>query len=166
MQRRAFLGLAIAAAATPPGEAGAHAMPNSSVWVEQLPGSVQLTVSIPLSELAAVLGNGRKDTAAFSASLLGYISDHASIVGSDGAPWTAELKDVASADGRNGEHPIIVVLLAFTPSPGASARPARLRYDAVNHRVASHYVLVYRRLGEDTVPLGRLQSPDRELPLP
>jgi hypothetical protein len=36
----------------------------------------------------------------------------------------------------------------------------------VNHRVASHHVLVYRRAGEDLTPLGRLQSPEATLQLP
>lgn len=164
MRRRDLIGAALAIAV--PSAAWAHPMPNSTVFVEVLPGSVRLTVSIPLSEMAAALSAPADGAEAFKAQMLGYLSAHASILGADGQPWTPELQDMASAHGRQGEHPVMAALLVFTPPPGTSTRAKTLRYDAVNHRVASHYVLVYRLVGEKQVPLGRLQSPTTELQLP
>jgi hypothetical protein len=152
MRRRGFLAGAIAC--LPPGHAGAHAMPNSTLVVELLEGAVRLVATIPTSELAAVLERDRGADR--------YVGDHADIVGADGRTWTAAVGPVAAARG----HPGVVVELLFRPPTGASTRAASLRYDAVNHRVASHHVLVYRRDGDALAPLGRLQSPVTELKLP
>jgi hypothetical protein len=128
-------------------------MPNSTVVVEQVSAqSVRLALAIPLSELAAALGRPADSQADISAELSRYLNQHVSVVSADGLPWLAKLEDMASADG---EHLVMVIVLSFTPPPGASSSPARLRYDAINHQVASHYALVYHRVGGKLVPLGR-----------
>jgi hypothetical protein len=148
----------------PAAHAGAHTMPNSTVVVEQVSAqSVRLALAIPLSELAAALGRPADSQADISAELSRYLNQHVSVVSADGLPWLAKLEDMASADG---EHLVMVIVLSFTPPPGASSSPARLRYDAINHQVASHYALVYHRVGGKLVPLGRLQSPATTLTLP
>jgi len=148
----------------PAAYARAHTMPNSTVVVEQVSAqSVRLTLAIPLSELAAALGRPDDSQADISAELSRYLNQHVSVVSADGLPWLAKLEDMASADG---EHLVMVIVLSFTPPPGASSSPARLRYDAINHQVASHYALVYHRVGGKLVPLGRLQSPATTLTLP
>lgn len=159
--RALLLALALA---VPAAHAAAHAMPNSTVVVEQASAkSVRLALAIPLSELAAALGRPADTQADISAELFRYLKQHVSVVGADGQPWLAKFEDMASADG---EHLVIVIVLSFTPPPGASSSPASLRYDAVTHRVASHYALVYHRVGEKLIPLGRLQSPATTLKLP
>ena len=148
----------------PAAHAMAHAMPNSTVVVEQVSAqSVRLALAIPVSELAAALGRSSDSQADISPELFRYLNQHVSVIGADGQPWLAKLEDMASADG---EHLVIGIVLSFTPPPGASSSPARLRYDAVNHQVASHYALVYNRVGGKLVPLGRLQSPATTLTLP
>jgi hypothetical protein len=153
MRRRGFLAGAIIC--VPFAQAWAHAMPNSTLVVELLQGAVRLVARIPPSELGAVLERGRPADR--------YVGEHADIFGADGRTWTAEVGPVAASSAR--EHPGVVVELLFKPPVGAATKAATLRYDAVNHRVASHYVLVYRRIGEQLVPLGRLQSPATELKL-
>lgn len=147
-----------------PALASAHAMPNSSVVVEKVsPQSVKLGLSIPLSELAAAMGRPDDPPADVLQELPRYLDQHVGVIGAEGQPWRAKLEDVASA---KGEHLVILMRLNFTPPPGASAPPANLRYDAVTHRIGSHYALVYRRVGGKLIPLGRLQSPETTLRLP
>lgn len=150
------LGLVLA---IPPGAARTHAMPNSTVVVLARPGGVELAVSIPLSELAAALGG---EPATYTAGR--YIAQHAGVTGADGRAWVAEVRGVHLDDVA--DHAVLAATLVFTPPAGASAKAARLRYDAVSHRVASHYVLVYRLEGGGRVPLGRLQPPAVTLSLP
>lgn len=173
MRRRSVLFLALAAAVAPPAVACAHPMPNSTVLVEVLPGLARLSVSIPWSEMAAALGKLDDGAGAIEAQLRGYLPAHASIRGADGRAWTAEVSGISSGHeggdpsrGRSEGHPFLVAVLTFTPAAGASTQARTLRYDAVTHRVASHYVLVYRKVGEGKTPLGRLQAPTTELELP
>ena len=159
--RAALLALALTG---PAWRAEAHAMPNSTVVVEQASSqAVRLSLTIPLSELAVAIGGPDNPRADVLPELSRYLGKHVGVIGADGQSWLAKFEDMASADG---EHPVIVIVLSFTPPPGASALPASLRYDAVNHRVTSHYALVYRRAGDKLVPLGRLQSPATVLKLP
>lgn len=170
MRRRAILAFALAAA-IPPARARAHAMPSSSVSVEILPASVRLAVLIPWSEMDAALGSLSGGAAEVETKVRGYLLEHAVIRGADGRSWIGEFAGISSGHAgglpTSGHgHPFLVAILNFTPAVGASAKATTLRYDAVNHRVASHYALVYRKVGEVLTPLGRLQSPATELKLP
>lgn len=148
----------------PAARAEAHAMPNSKVVVEQVsPQFVRLGLSIPLSELAAAKGRPDDPRADVRPELSRYLKQHVGVIGADGQPWLARFEDMASADG---EHLVMVIMLSFTPPSPASTPPTTLRYDVVNHRVASHYALVYARVGDKLVPLGRLQAPEVTLKLP
>ena len=159
--RAVLLALALT---VPAWRAEAHAMPNSTVVVEQLsPQSVRLTLSIPLSELAVALDRPGGAPADVLAELPRYLTQHVSVVGADGQPWLAKIETITEVDD---DHPVIVTVLSFTPPTSASPPPVSLRYDTVTHRVASHYALVYRRVGDAQVPLGRLQSPAITLNLP
>lgn len=162
---RCALVLALALAlGVPAALAQAHAMPNSTVVVEQAAAqSVRLALSIPLSELAVALGRPDDPLSDDLPELSRYLTQHVGIVGADGQSWLAKVETITRADD---DHPVIAIILSFTRPPGASVSPASLRYDAVNHRVASHYVLVYRRVGDRLIPLGRLQSPTTILNLP
>ena len=149
---------------SPAAHATAHAMPNSSVVVEQVSQqSVRLGLTIPLSELAVALGRPDDARADVLLDLPRYLNQHVGVVGADGQSWRARVESIAPADD---DHPVVAVMLNFTPPTAASAPPASLRYDVVTHRVASHYALVYRRVGDKLVPLGRLQSPVTTLKLP
>jgi hypothetical protein len=153
-------GLALALAlALPAVGAAAHPMPNSTVVVTSGAGGVEVSVAIPISELSAALGHPAGD----AAELARYLGDHAAVTGPDGRPWPAEVKAVGVDDS---DHPALAAILVFTPPTGASGKGVALRYDAVTHRVASHYVLVYRRNGDELTPLGRLQAPATTLKLP
>lgn len=153
MRRLALAALALALA----GPVAAHPMPNSVLVVQTQAGLVELSASIPLSELGAM-----GDVPASEAGR--YIARHAVVTGADGRLWPSEVRE--TRPGERDGHQTVDAILRFTAPPGGSDRAAMLRYDAVTHSVASHYVLVYRKVGEALAPLGRLQSPATELKLP
>ena len=160
MRRWPVLALALM---VPAPAALAHAMPHSTVAVEEpSPGSVKVGLSIPMSELGAAMGRGANPDPETRIEVSRYLRDHVAIVGADGQVWRASLGDVAHVDG---DHPAMTAEMSFSAPPGASAIPATLRYDAVNHRIASHYALVYRSKGAELAPLGRLQFPATTLKL-
>jgi len=156
MRALALAALLVMAAA----RAEAHAMPNSTVVIAPTPAGLAATVTIPLSELEAALGS--RVSLDDRRPLETYLRAHASVASADGRPWRMTFERLAVEDG---DHPALSLTLAFAKPEGAAAA-ATLRYDAVNHRIASHNVLVYRRVGEDLVPLGRLQAPATTLRLP
>ena len=136
-------------------------MPNSTVVVESAPPGFVATVSIPLSELEVALGAPVSLEGTGRAALETYVRAHITVTAEDRQPWrTIQLQMAIS----NDNHPMPNLSLSFAGPPGA--RKPTLRYDAVNHRVASHYALVYHRVGGKLVPLGRLQSPATTLTLP
>lgn len=137
-------------------------MPHSTVTVQTGPQTVQVDLSVPVSELSAAQGVADDKVLA---GLARYLSEHVGVVGSDDRPWTMTL-DRQRVGLADGDRPALLVALTFAPQPGAAPRAAALRYDVVNHRVASHYALVYRRLDTALVPLGRLQAPATTLSLP
>lgn len=150
--------LALSLAAVAP-RAEAHTMPNSTVVVLAQSGRVTLSVSIPVSELAAASGRDAVDRAETG----DYLAAHVAVIGADGRAWTSTIVSLRADDG---DHPALAAMLAFAPTEGGSSRATSLRYDAVTHRIASHHVLVYRCVGEALVPLGRLQAPATTLRLP
>ena len=160
--RWTVLALALVAGAAA-ARAEAHAMPNSSVVVQSSPGAVGVKLSIPLSELSAALGHPLRQDAEGRAELARYLKDHAAVVGKDGRAWAPEIRALG---GEDSDHPALVATLVFAPPRGGAGQPASLRYDAVSHHIASHYVLVYRRSGGELRPLGRVQSPATVLRLP
>lgn len=157
MRRRRLLAGALAATLAP-ALAWAHPMPNSTVVVQVKPGAVDLVAFVPISELKAATD----DRPAAGAGR--YVLEHSDVVGLDGRAWRKQLGAV-EADTRGGVA-VMTVSLSFAPPPDGAPQAASLRYDAVTHRIASHFVLVYRRVGDALVPLARLQSPTAELPLP
>jgi len=157
---RAFAAMALAAAWLVAGPAAGHAMPNSTVVLEVTPAGIEASVSIPLSELEAARGTP-VDTGGGRATLEAYLRTHVAVLAPDGRPWSLSFRDLTS---EGGEHPALAARLTFTPPTGGS-REASLRYDAVNHRIASHYALVYLRKGDALRPLGRLQYPFDVLPI-
>jgi len=138
--------------------AGAHPMPNSTVVLQAAPGSVTLDIAIPISELKAATDGAPAGDVGL------YVAKHAGVTGADGRAWRVEARDVRP-DTRDGEA-VMALTLVCTPSPEGSAKATTLRYDAVNHRIASHFVLIYRTDGERLTPLVRLQAPAAEVALP
>jgi hypothetical protein len=155
---RAFAAAILLVASLLGGRAHAHAMPNSTVVMSQTPRGFDAEVTIPLTELEAALGGpvGRD-------ALEAYLRAHVAVTDAGGRRWPM---GVMQQRTELGDHPSVHVLLRFPRPARAAPRGARLRYDAVNHRIASHYVLVYRRVAGALTPLGRLQTPDTVLTLP
>ena len=150
----AFLAICLAA-----GRVEAHAMPNSTVVIQPTPAGFEAAVSIPLLELQAALSGTVTTEGGGRDALERYVRAHVSVAGTDGRPWPMSLTRL---ELERGEHPALALSLGFARPLGADPREARLRYDAVNHRIASHYVLVYLRSAEPggpLTPLGRLQFP-------
>lgn len=157
MRRRGLLGLALSAVLAPV-QAWSHAMPNSTVVAQLKAGGLDLVAYLPISELKAATDDGP------AADAGEYVLRHVDVVGADGRTWRKQAT-AAEADTRDGVA-VMVVSVTFARPPDSHARAARLRYDAVTHRIASHFVLVYRREGDALVPLARLQAPATELSLP
>jgi len=153
--RAVLLALVVAASAA---QASAHPMPYSTAIVQTTAGAVELTVFVPITELKAATDE------APAAEAGTYVARHAAVTGADGRAWQIDVRAVKPSE-RDGVA-VMAVTVAFAPPPGAAGQAASLRYDAVTHRIASHHVRVYRRVGEGLVPLGRLQSPTTELKLP
>lgn len=138
-------------------------MPNSTVVVEAAPTETVATVSIPLSELEVALGAPVSLKGTARAALESYVRAHIAVTAADGQLWVVtQLQIEIDVD----DHPQLKLSMRFLPPGGGRHGASSLRYDAVNHRVASHYVLVYSRVGDKLVPLGRLQSPATTLKLP
>ena len=159
MRRRVIAaGALLAAGLSQPGHT--HAMPNSTVIIEaSAPGRIELAVAIPISELeAAAPGVISGD----KARIEGFVREHVSVRGSDQRDWRGTLTTVAR---EGGDHPLLKLSLRFTPIEGAAHTASQLRYDALIDRIASHYVLVYRREGGRLVADVRLQAPDTKAAL-
>lgn len=161
MRVRAAVAL-VAGALLAVSQAAAHSMPYSTVLLTPTPAGLEVSALIPLSELEAAL-NRPVDIATEQVALEAYMRGHVGAASLTGAPWTVSVRGLAKEAG--GEHAILEVGLRLIPPRGASIRRFRFRYDAVTHAVASHYVLIYLRRGEDLVPWGRLQSPSTSLTL-
>jgi hypothetical protein len=155
--RAALLAMALTLAASAP-QAAAHPAPQSTVIVQVEAGAVELVAFVPITELKAATDD------APAAEAGAYVARHAAVTGADGRAWPVEVRAVEP--GERDAVAVMAVTLAFRPAAGATGRPQSLRYDAVNHRIASHHVRVYRRVGDEVIPLGRLQSPTSELALP
>ncbi len=136
-------------------------MPNSTVVLTMALDGVHAQLAIPISELEPALHRDLStmgDIVAVRPLLEAYLRSHIALGASDGAPWPMSITRIAvGAD----DHVSLEVTLRFgAPAP---APRLRLEYDAVSREIASHYVLVYRRDGESLRPIGRLQSPARNL---
>lgn len=162
MWRTATAALALAASLAG-SAAHTHGMPNSTVVVAATADGFDAEVSIPQSELEAALGRSVSADDVRRHALERYLREHVAVEGADGKRWPMGIME-QRLDA--GDHPAVRLRLRFPTPPDAPARGARLRYDLVNHRIASHYVLVYRRTKDGLEPLGRLQAPELRLPLP
>ena len=158
---RGFAAAVLLAASLVGARAMAHAMPNSTVVVASTRRGVDAAVVIPLSELDAALGHAASPEADRE-DLEAYVRAHVSLVSADGRVWPLSIRGMTAT---GDEHPALALRLAFARPAGAKG-PATLRYDAVIHRIASHYVLVYRRNWFGGLqPLTRLQFPQVTAPL-
>lgn len=160
---RAAAAALLLAASLLAGRAQAHAMPNSTVELTATANGLEAVVMVPLSELEAALGRPVARDASSRKALEPYLRAHIAVTGADGRRWPMGIMQQWT---EGGEHPALGLVLRFPRPAGSAARGAQLRYDAVNHAIASHYALVYRRDGPDLIPLGRLQAPDTTLRLP
>jgi hypothetical protein len=139
-------------------------MPNSTVVISASPAGFDASVSIPLSELSAALGAPVREGVSDLTALRTYVLDRVAVMGAEGRAWPAS---VTRFEFDNIERPTLEVSLSFAAPVAAAGRAGTFRYDAVTHRIASHYVLVYLRDAPsgDVRPLGRLQAPAVTLPL-
>ena len=135
-------------------------MPNSTVVLAKTPQGYAATMTIPVSELEAALGHpvALSDRAPLEA----YMRAHTAVLDAGGRSWAVTVERI---DATGSDHPVLTITTRFAaPARGATAH--MFRYDAVNHRIASLYALVYHLVGDKRVPLGRLQSPATTLVLP
>jgi hypothetical protein len=129
------------------GVAIGHPMPNSVVALDIGEKTVSADVTIPLIELDLALGTNLSDEPATAVpaaeeQLKTYIGDHISAATKEGASWSYVVEDVALAALDDVSFPEIVAQVRFTPPAGSSVRDFVLTYDAVMHKVVTHYALV------------------------
>lgn len=163
--RTALAAVALATAMASGVGASAHPMPSTTVLVSAIPGGFVVDVSIPLSELSAAMGAPIREGQADAVALRRYVLAHVTVVDVEGRALPAR---VARLEFDNVQRETLELSLNVqAPAATVGGGGARLRYDAVTHRIASHNVLVYFRgaAGMDPRPLGRLQAPATELPL-
>jgi hypothetical protein len=157
--RRGLAAALIAAGVLAVGQASAHSMPNSTVVLSPDEAGLAVAVTIPLSELEAALGGPIRADADLP-RLEAYVREHVAL--RTGAQTWSVTSSRLSLD--IGDHPALKATLIFAAPP--TTGPAELRYDAVLHRVASHYALVYWQASGALKPLVRLQLPHATVALP
>lgn len=112
------------------GDARAHLLPNSAIYLDFSGDSVSAEIVIPAGELAYAAGKGAGPGT--------YLLRHFGAATLAGQPWAIRLLNVRrSAD--------ISVHLEMIPPPGASPRIFMLRHDAIIDRVPNHFALVFAR---------------------
>jgi hypothetical protein len=155
--RGAFVALVLTLLA--PAAALSHAMPNSTVRLSAAGKAISAKIQIPLSELEAAIGRPvtAAQVSAERSMLEAYLRDHMELKASDGRPWGMRIEALSAI--RDHDHDLMEAKVRFSPPAGADQGIA-LVYDAVLHKVASHYALVYLDAGAaGEIPLARLQSP-------
>jgi hypothetical protein len=152
--KRATSWLALLSAAVC-GLALAHSAPNSLVKLNVLAHTVRAEVLVPESELAFATA-AEQSSEPFSE----YLLRHLSMETPRGAPWSLEVRSIASTTYLG--HAYLSAHVEFTPPPGAPVREFVLVNDAVTHEVRNHVVLVIANTRTPEL-IGALQYPARRL---
>jgi hypothetical protein len=154
---------------------GAHALPESRVWVDSRPDGLRLTLLMPLNRLEFAFGQPLVDAPAevlprHAQALAAYVQRHVG-ARSGRQPWKTLAPRALRVIGDDGQADLEVVLDLRAP-PGADPRHATLRYDAVTHEVKTHRVQVLLRadwdggfVAQPPRPLGQLDSTHTQLEL-
>jgi len=157
-----------------PVPAGAHPMPESSVWVDTQADGLRLTLRLPLNRLELAFGAPLADApdsvlARHGDALARYLLLHVGArSGTQG--WQA-LRPQLAVLGHDASAELQAVMTLRAP-PGADPRKPTLLIDAVTHEVRTHQVQVLLRndwaagfVAAAPLPLGTLRHDHTQLPL-
>ena len=154
--------------------ASAHPLPSSIVTYSVDADSIDLTVTIPLHELALalpavrVLGKAPAEgpvAANLTPQLATYFDDHVALLAVDQsrlALGMASAKITGATHEDIGPYSLLVVDLSAPLLPGQNAFPPTLTYDAVMHEVRNHRAEVFlQRSGQHPQAIGVIRfDPD------
>jgi hypothetical protein len=137
------------------GVATGHPMPNSVLTLDVGEHAIAGEIVIPLIELDLAMGTDFSSDPAVAIAaaqdrIRGYLAAHVSASTPEGQAWTIAIDDIHVPETANVASPSyaeLVARLLMTPPEAASVRQFTLNYDAVLHRVVTHYALV--TVGED-----------------
>jgi hypothetical protein len=152
----------------------AHPMPASEIFLDLESNGVRAELHLPLDRLQIAAGPRLQLDAATTTQTMNrpeiekYVSEHFSILDTDGMPWNARFENAAIvAEGGASE---LQVRLWLSPRDRAtSIRTFRLRSDLIVHQLVTHKILVFIRRDESrpkaTLPetAGRLTYRVHEL---
>lgn len=146
------------------GTAVGHPMPNSIVALDVGEAAIAGRITIPLIELDLALGTSFSTdpealVPAAEEQISAYLSNHIGVTAPDGSSWDIGVGNIAVVIEAI-PYAEIMVDITMTPPPGASIRNFTLVYNAVMHRVATHYAVV--SVHEDWFG-GRVQSDPSEI---
>ncbi|MEI7444105.1 MAG: HupE/UreJ family protein [Burkholderiales bacterium] len=170
--RRLVLGIVPLLAAT---AALAHPMPESRLWIDTVPGGVELLLQLPLNRLEHAYGTPLADAPAevlarHGDGLARYLAAHVT-AGDDDARWSAA--PVRLEVTGNDASAELQATLRFAAPAGADPRAPRLRVDAIVHEVRTHRIVAFLRsdwaggfVGSPPRPLGGLRHGQTTLVVP
>lgn len=130
------------------GMAFGHPMPNSIVSLDVGETTISGEIVIPLIELDLALGtdlSGAPEANTLTAQddLIDYLSNHIAVTAPDGRPWDVAIGPV-TVMSEHGDIPYaeIIAAVKMTPPNDAPLRDFLLTYDAVMHKVVTHYAVI------------------------
>lgn len=135
--------------------AATHPLPASTIRYSVNTDRIDLTVTIPLHELAlalpAVTAMGKTPAEGpvaenLTPQLTAYFNDHAALVAVDHSRLALGMTSAKIAGATHediGAYALLVVDLSAPLPPGQNAFPLTLTYDAVMHEVRNHRAEVY-----------------------
>lgn len=142
--------------------AGAHPMPASEIFLDLEANGVRAELRLPLDRLQIAAGARLQLDAATTTQTMNraevetYVSEHFSILDTDGTPWNARFESAAIV--ADGGAPELQVRLWLSPREGStigeerrdrrSARTFRLRSDLIVHQLVTHKIMVFIRRDE------------------
>lgn len=134
------------------GVASSHPMPNSVITLNIGEIAISGEIAIPLIELDLAMGTDfasdpATSIAAAKDQIRDYLADHFAASTREGAAWTVSVDDIATPQSADTSYAELAATITLEPPAGASVRQFALHYDAVIHKVATHYALV--TVGED-----------------
>ena len=160
MIRLAIIGMAFAVW---PKVAFGHDISNSTVVLSVEPGAVGAQLALPLSELEPALRQNLSSITEIMAARLvldAYLRSHVALGAPADKPWPMTVTRMSVGVG---EHTSLEVTLRFAAPSGKLPTRLRLEYDVITREITGHYVLVFIRESPTLRPVGRLQSPARNL---
>jgi hypothetical protein len=125
-------------------------MPASEIFLDLEANGVRAEMHLPLDRLEIAAGPHLQLDAATTTQTMNrpeiekYVSEHFSILASDGTPWNARVESVAIV-AEGGASELRVRLWLSPRNRASSVRTFRLRSDLIVHQLVTHKLMVFIR---------------------